>query len=226
MASPGTPLSQDTTAQGEATESLNEEHVLVVPTPLFHELGHFQGFSAEVDRYLAPILGSDELSYRPRSAMEIDPSFKQLIPYVLFRHTDASGVVRLFSYLRGGGAGEKRLRAKRSVGVGGHISTLDADAPSGDVYQAGLDRELSEEVAIDSSYTQRRAGLINDDETEVGRVHLGVVHLFDLEEPKVRSQEDDLAEGCFLPAEEILANIEGYETWSQIVVRALFETAS
>ncbi len=60
--------------------------------------------------------------------MEDDPSFKQLIPYVLFRWTDADGTVHLFEYLRGSGQGERRLHAKRSVGVGGHISSLDAAA--------------------------------------------------------------------------------------------------
>ncbi len=209
-----------------ATETVAEEQVLVVPTEVFHELGHFQGFSADVDRYLAPLLASDGLAYRPRGAMEEDPSFKQLIPYVLFRHTDAAGVVRVFSYQRGGGGGEKRLRAKRSVGVGGHISTLDAShetagADEG-LYRRGLERELAEEVRIGSAYREQTAGLINDDETPVGKVHLGVVHVFDLEEPSVTSAEADLAEGQFLPIEQILAEVDTYESWSQIAVKALF----
>ena len=71
-----------------------EERVLVVPTSRFHALGHFQGFSADMDRYLPALLEGDDLSYRPRGEMEQDPSFKQLIPYVLFRHIDAAGAVR------------------------------------------------------------------------------------------------------------------------------------
>ena len=104
-----------------------EERVLVVPTSRFHELGHFQGFSADMGRYLPALLDGDDLAYRPRGEMEQDPSFKQLIPYVVFRYIDSADAVHVFQYTRGGGQGEKRLHAKRSVGIGGHISTLDLD---------------------------------------------------------------------------------------------------
>lgn len=200
------------------------EKVLVVPTELFHKLGHFQGFSPDVQRYFEPLVGSDQISYRARGEMEEDPSFKQLIPYVLFRYTTPTGEVQVFDYLRGGGVGEARLRAKRSVGVGGHISLEDAEAPThdGDVYRTGMHRELEEEVEINTPYRETAAGLINDDETEVGRVHLGVVHLFDVESPDVQPREDDLAEAGFRPVADILAELDRYETWSQIVMRALF----
>jgi len=200
-----------------------EEQVLVVPTEVFHKLGHFQGFCGEVDRYFEPLLASDEASYRPRGAMELDPSFKQLIPYVLFRYRDPAGEVLLFDYLRGGGGGEARLRAKRSVGVGGHISRDDFHtAGRSDVYRQGMMRELEEEVIINTSYTESLAGLLNDDETDVGRVHLGVVHLFDVESPDVLPREEDIADARFRPVAEVLESLERYETWSQIVVRALF----
>lgn len=203
-----------------------EEQVLVVPASILDELGRFQGFSADLDRYFDAVLRCEQLAYRPRGAMEEDPSFKQLIPYVLMRHTDASGQVRVFSYTRGGGGGEKRLHTKRSVGVGGHISTEDAthdEAHSDEgLYRRGLERELAEEVTIASGYTEKMVGLINDDETPVGQVHLGVVHVFDVEEPNVESAEADLAEGQFLPVEQLIAEIDAYESWSQIAIRALF----
>lgn len=208
------------------TATAAEEQVLVLPAEVLDGLGRFQGFTDEVDRYLQPVLRSEQLAYRPRGAMEEDPSFKQLIPYVLLRHTDAQGVVHVFSYTRGGGGGEKRLHAKRSVGVGGHISTEDATqenaAADEGLYRRGLERELAEEVNLGSAYREQLVGLINDDETPVGKVHLGVVHVFDLEEPSVTSAEADLAEGRFLPVEQILAEVESYESWSQIAVRALF----
>lgn len=204
------------------SETVALEKVLVVPTSLFHALGYFQGFSPEVDRYFKPLLASDQVSYRPRGQMEEDPSFKQLIPYVLFRHTTPAGEVRLFDYLRGGGVGEARLRAKRSVGVGGHISSLDADATTGDVYRQGMMRELEEEVVIDTVYRESAVGLLNDDETEVGKVHLGVVHLCEVESPGVLPREEDLTEAGFRPVEQVLAELDRYESWSQIVVRALF----
>ena len=105
--------------------TVQTERVLVVPTSVFHNLGHFQGFSREVDRYFSPLLDSEHASYQPRGEMETDPSFKQLIPYVIFRYTDSDQVVHIFRYTRGNGQGEERLRAKISIGVGGHISTLD-----------------------------------------------------------------------------------------------------
>jgi predicted NUDIX family phosphoesterase len=198
------------------------EQVLVVPTRVFHELGHFQGFTADTSRYLDALLACDEISYRPRGEMEQDPSFKQLIPYVLFRHTDAAGQVRLFQYTRGRGQGEGRLHSKRSVGIGGHISSIDAGHPSGNAYAEGMRRELEEEVAIDTPYRDRCIGMINDDETEVGRVHLGVVHLFDVEKPNVQPREPDISSAGFEPIESLLANLSGFETWSQICLRALF----
>lgn len=204
-----------------------EEQVLVVPTELFHSIGHFQGFSPEVAKYLDPILQSGQLSYRPRGQMEEDPSFKQLIPYALFRHTDDQGVVRVFQYQRGQGNGEARLRAKRSVGVGGHISTLDAgdqqQAESSDVYRAGLMRELDEEIIIGAGYRESSIGMINDDETEVGRVHLGVVHVFDMDTPDVSPREEDIQDASFLTLDQIAADLDSYETWSQIAVRALLD---
>src|SRR2546423_4233476 len=103
-----------------------EEKILVVPTRLFHDLGYFQGFSREITRYWPQLVDGDHVEYRARGEMESDPSFKQLIPYVLFRWTDANGTAHLFEYQRGSGMGERRLHAKRSVGIGGHISSIDA----------------------------------------------------------------------------------------------------
>lgn len=199
------------------------EKVLVVPTALFHELGYFQGFSADVSRYLPRLLEGREIEYLPRGSMEEDPSYKQLIPYVLFRWTGEDGQVQLFQYQRGGGMGERRLHAKRSVGIGGHISSLDAAAGHmAHVYREGMQRELAEEVAINTPYLETIAGLINDDETPVGKVHLGVVHLCDVERPAVSPREEDILDAGFRPVDEILGRLDEFESWSQIAVRALF----
>lgn len=200
-----------------------EERVLVVPTSEFHSLGHFQGFSADLAKYLPALFDSDNLSYQPRGEMEQDPKFKQLIPYVLFRYTDAQGEARLFQYTRGGGQGESRLHAKRSVGIGGHISSEDSQAGTAhDVYREGMQRELDEEVAFETPFSEKCVGLINDDETPVGKVHLGVVHIYDVEHPNVHPREVDILNAGFCPVEEILSELDHYESWSQIVVRALF----
>lgn len=206
-----------------ANEIVAEEQVLVLPTSEFRALGHFQGFSTDLDTYLPAILESQQLSYRPRGEMEQDPGFKQLIPYVLCRYTDEGGTPHLFQYKRGGGQGEKRLHAKRSVGIGGHISTLDASAGTAhDVYREGMRRELDEEVAIETSYTDQLVGLINDDDTPVGQVHLGIVHLYDVERPQVEPREADILDARFQPIEQLLAELDQFETWSEIAVKALF----
>jgi predicted NUDIX family phosphoesterase len=209
--------------KGCAVPLVAEEKILVVPTTLFRELGYFQGFTADVDRYLPRLLEGDQVEYRPRGRMEDDPSFKQLIPYALFRWTAADGTVHLFEYQRGSGQGERRLHAKRSVGVGGHISSIDAAAGhTQNVYREGMRRELEEEVILETTYTESIAGLINDDETPVGQVHLGVVHLCDVQQPHVRPREADILEAGFRPVVEILPRLGEFESWSEIVVRALF----
>lgn len=202
---------------------VHTERVLVVPTETFRRLGYFQGFSRDVGRYLPELFRPEHTSYRPRGEMEEDPSFKQLIPYVLFRHTDAAGVVRVFQYLRGKGQGEKRLHAKRSVGIGGHICIDDDQGPgSTATYEEGMRRELAEEVAIHTSYQSTLAGMINDDLTSVGRVHLGVVHLFDVEQPRIEPREAEILDAGFVPVDELLTQVEQFESWSQICLQALF----
>lgn len=196
------------------------ERVLVVPTELFHRLGYFQGFTAHIDGYLEELLSPEHTSYRPRSEMEEDPGYKQLIPYVIFRYTDELGRENLFRYTRGTGQGEQRLHSKRSIGIGGHISSDDADEIN--PYDEGMRRELAEEVFIHTDYDQHCVGLINDDQTEVGKVHLGVVHIFDVKSPDVRPREDEIEDAGFVPVDELLSDLDGFESWSQICLQALF----
>ena len=83
-------------------------------------------------------------------------------------------------------------------------------------------RELEEEVFIDTPYRERCVGLINDDNSEVGRVHLGVVHLIEVDRPAVRGRESDLVEAGFRSIAAIRAGRERLETWSQICLDAPF----
>ena len=199
------------------------EQVLVVPTALFHEIGHFQGFTTEVDRYLKPLLGAPQVSYRPRGEMEEDPSFKQFIPYVIFTYDNPASGLHVFSYTRGSGHGEKRLHSKMSVGVGGHISSEDHAVAADNPYAEGMRRELEEEIIIDTPYQECLVGMINDDETDVGKVHLGVVHLFKVELPNVRSREDDLLDAEFRPIGELRGRLDRMESWSRFALEALFQ---
>jgi predicted NUDIX family phosphoesterase len=195
------------------------ERVLVVPAAAFDRLGRFQGFCGEAERYLTGLLVPELARFRPRSEVEDDPGFKQIIPYVVFRAGDA-----VFSYTRGKSQGEARLHRLRSLGVGGHVAEDDADGRATlDAYEMALRRELDEEVDVRSDGTIRRVGLINDDSNPVGQVHLGVVHLYDLERPAVVPREDGLAGAEFLPLGRVRELRGEFETWSQICIDALLQ---
>jgi predicted NUDIX family phosphoesterase len=196
-----------------------DEKVLVIPTERFRVAGYFHGFRPADDAYRAAILDPAAFSFRPRYEVETDPSFKQLIPYVVLKCGDL-----LFHYRRGSAGTEKRLEALRSVGIGGHISEADASG-SGNSYTIGMMREVSEEVKLNSSFSEKCIGFINDDRTPVGSVHLGVVHVFELESPSAHSREDALADAGFADWRELLRCAEQFETWSQFVLD-YFQTES
>jgi predicted NUDIX family phosphoesterase len=193
------------------------ERVLVVPSAEFDALGRFQGFSPDAARYLEALLVPGVAGFRPRFEVEDDPSFKQIIPYVVFR----SGPL-VFTYVRGRAGGESRLVRLRSLGVGGHVAEADAEGRGTvEAYEMALRRELEEEVDVRSPGRMTRLGLINDDSNPVGLVHLGVVHLFDLDRPDLVPKEDALADPEFLPMTDLPARRGEFETWSQICIDAI-----
>jgi predicted NUDIX family phosphoesterase len=194
------------------------EHVLVIPRSLFDQLGAFQGFQADAPHYLPAMLDPANNFFMERPAAELDPTHKQIIPYSIFHHQG-----RYLCYTRGGKGGEKRLVAKRSVGIGGHINPVDqTQAHLGEqTYYNAVERELAEELKIGSAWKQRVIGLINDDSNEVGQVHLGVVHLFELEGDDVQSNEDAIQDLGFVPLAELQAAAENLETWSRFCVEYL-----
>jgi predicted NUDIX family phosphoesterase len=128
----------------------------------------------------------------------------------------------IFRYTRGKSQGEARLHAKLSIGVGGHVDESDADGRATlDAYEMALRRELDEEVVIGSPGVLRRIGLINDDSTPVGQVHLGVVYVYELESPNVTAREDGLVDAGFVAIGELRSELDRLETWSQIALENL-----
>jgi predicted NUDIX family phosphoesterase len=199
----------------EHTMDKTAERVLVIPTAAFREIGVFQGFCLRPGDYLPRLLDPQNLGYRPRSEVETDPSFKQLIPYVILKWRD-----QVFHYQRGDRGTETRLRALRSIGVGGHIRAEDStlfDSP----YREAMFREVGEEVHMETRYEERCMGVINDDSTPVGQVHLGIVHVFDLAEPRVRRREQALTRAGFAPLAELRGQRDEFETWSRLVLDVL-----
>ncbi|MFP6873615.1 MAG: hypothetical protein VCA55_08895 [Verrucomicrobiales bacterium] len=192
-----------------------DENVLVVPRSLFEKLGTFQGLSNQIDLYLPTFLDPVNNFFLPREKAEDDPSHKQIIPYAIFRHRD-----RILRYIRGKKSGEQRLISKASIGIGGHINQHDAAEASlqRSTYMTGVEREISEELVIAGNYTQQVVALINDDSNAVGQVHLGVIHLFDLETDTISPGEANIQDLVFLSRDELLKERERLETWSQICI--------
>ena len=193
--------------------SIADENVLGFPRSLFEQLGVFQGFSAEVERFLPAILDKQNNSFQPRARAETDPAFKQIIPYVVV--TDGKSILH---YVRGKKAGEQRLVAKGSIGIGGHINDEDHTlfAVGLQAFQEAVKREVCEELAIQGPFDARPVGLINDDSTEVGRVHFGVVHVLFRAPDQVKKNEQVITQVEFVPIEQLQAKREQMESWSQL----------
>ena len=195
-----------------------DANVLVIRRSLFDQLGSFQGLNFEPAKYLNMLLSRGNNSFFPRAQAESDPTYKQIIPYVLLAFKN-----KVLYYVRGKKAGEQRLVAKGSIGIGGHMNETDESlfALDEQAYRAGVEREVNEEIEINTPFQDRIVALLNDDTTEVGQVHLGVVHVFKLAEPKVEKREAMITNLSFLTRAELMARRESLESWSQICVDSL-----
>ena len=197
-----------------------DESVLVIKRELFDEIGTFQGISTEIDKYLPAFLNPSNNFFIHRELAEDDPTHKQIIPYAIFKHGD-----KFLRYLRGKKSGEQRLASKSSIGIGGHINQDDFNSSSleKDTYLTGIEREINEELIINCDYNNLPIALINDDSNDVGQVHLGVVHLFDLESDQVEAGEANIENLEFLSSDDLLREKDNLESWSQICVDHLDE---
>lgn len=175
--------------------------------------------------------------FADRAEAERTPAWKQLIPYCL-----VSRPGELFCVQRLNKGSEDRLHGLYSVGLGGHINPVDRsmDAERDGLVREALERELSEELRIadPTGATPRFLGLLNDDQTEVGRVHVGVVFILELPSAtKIRIREVSVLRGRFAPIAELphgsraaeprvveATNLwhdaSGFETWSAILLEA------
>lgn len=200
----------------ETRRMATEERVLCFERKLLEELGVFQGLSLDIGKYLPVVTSSSRLVYLNRSDAEHDKRYKQLIPYVLLI---CNG--RILRYRRGKGGQETRLHGLYSVGVGGHISEEDSGLFSkGPGYQEGMRRELMEEVAIDD-VKDVAVAVINDDSTEVGWVHFGVVHVMHVANEKVVGRRSGIVGPEFVPIVEAVKDLSGYESWSRFCLENL-----
>ena len=193
-----------------------EERVLCFKRELFDKLGAFQGLSLDVEKYLPVLTASENLLYFNRSEAEHDTRYKQLIPYVLVICND-----RILRYRRGKGGEETRLHGLHSVGIGGHISDEDHGLFSSSAgYHDGMRREVREEVEVDE-LKESTVAVINDDSTEVGQVHFGVVHIMQVANEKIAGRRSGIVGPEFIPIADAVKNAASYESWSRFCLEKL-----
>jgi predicted NUDIX family phosphoesterase len=200
-----------------------EEQVLVVERNVLERAGMFQGLTFDVQRYLRELFVRGVPRFMPRSRAEADPAYKQLIPYVIMTHGG-----KYLSYVRGKRAGETRLLGRRSIGIGGHINPDDEEMPLfdrdlTDAYFTAVKREVAEEVSVAADYEDRIVALLNDDSTEVGQVHLGIVHHWTLQSAEVTKREQMITQVAFMTPAELQAVRGSLETWSRLCLDHLDE---
>ncbi len=201
-----------------------EEQILVVERKVLEQIGVFQGLTFDVERYLGRIFVQGIPRFMPRAQVEEDPAYKQLIPYVIMTYEG-----KYLSYVRGSRAGETRLVGNRSIGIGGHINPADDmplfNADFYETYLSAVGREVAEEVSIETSHTDCVIALLNDESNEVGRVHLGIVHYWILDAPKVNKREQMITQMTFMTAAELQDVKDTLETWSGLCLNRLTEMA-
>jgi len=191
------------------------EQVLVLPRGNVPGGCDFTGIRAADEAALEVLRHAvrDVGRYLPRPAAEVDPDYKQLIPYVVVRKEP-----RLFLMERSLAGGDARLHGKASIGVGGHLNPVDRGE---DPLMGGLRREWFEELIAEFEPDFRLVGFLNDDTNPVGAVHLGVVFTVEADGHAVAVREHEKLTGRFAPPDEILAAWDRLETWSQLTLAAL-----
>jgi predicted NUDIX family phosphoesterase len=182
-----------------------EELVLVIPRASIMADPGWRGIRTEGLNEFESIVAR-EGSFQPRAAMEVDRSWKQVIPYLVLRDGE-----RYFLMRRTRAGGDARLHDRWSIGVGGHLNPGDGGL------DGGLRREWHEELRTDFEPEFRLIGLLNDDSTDVGSVHIGAVYLADAGGLPVAIRETDKLSGSFAEPSEVAAVVDSMETWSALV---------
>ncbi len=191
-----------------------EENVLVVSADRFQ---HFaQGKTGLIPTNVDGVnhLLAGELTFRPRSEVEEDESWRQIIPYCILRYNRY-----VFRYTRGKASGEQRLRLKKSIGIGGHINNRDGNLGLFAIENA-INRELHEEVPYRATIQEKDLfGLLYDDSDAVGRVHVGIAINVRLGDPMaVANERESLMDSGFSHIKAIAAERELYENWSKLCI--------
>ncbi len=191
-----------------------DEQILVVKRSHLFPQGAWQGmYAGEPEKYEQLVRQHHE--FFPRSLMEQDPTYKQIIPYLVFTHNG-----RYFLMQRHGKITESRLVNKYSLGIGGHINAQDIT--NADIASWAA-REFEEEVNFNGTYRIEPLGILNDDSNSVGEVHVGFVYLLHGTSSEI-SVRDEHKEGRMLTLQECAEYYDAMESWTQIVFKHLQAT--
>lgn len=212
-----------------------KEYVMAVEVRHIRDHGYFTGFSRDLELFDSIINLSE---FKDRDKLETDENYKQIIPYVIsvFDHPNYNNPL-IFTYSRSEAGGEERLHGRRSIGIGGHVNTDDyyearASLKSHefcgriDYYLAGLKRELFEEVSLKGAegrhWKMQALGMVNQDDDDVGKVHIGMVHLVETVS-EIAPLDEALHDPKYKSIGELTSEIGEYERWSQILIEGIAE---
>jgi predicted NUDIX family phosphoesterase len=201
-----------TTVQKKNIGTVPDEQILVVRRDLFFSYETAWSGLKKVDFQLYLELIQKHKEFLPRSVMETDPSFKQIIPYIVFKHDET-----FFLMQRKATTTEQRLKNKYSLGIGGHIR--QEDLVSNSLFDWAK-REFYEEVSYSDTFTIEPFGILNDDSNDVGRVHIGLVFILHGTTDNI-SIKSELKSGVLLKINEIQQLVPYLEPWSQILAEQL-----
>lgn len=160
--------------------------------------------AADLDEMLDHLARAAE--YRPRAEAEVDPGWKQVIPYLLVRDGE-----RLFLMQRTAAGGDARLHDRWTLGIGGHLNPGDGGV------LGGMRREFHEEMTADWEPRPEFLGVLNDDSTPVGQVHVGLVFAADAAGRALAVRETEKLRGSFVEPSEVRPVYDLLETWSQFL---------
>jgi predicted NUDIX family phosphoesterase len=196
----------------------NHRLILAVPAEGLPPSARRTSFIPMAEEQLWTTLYGAGLWLGPRPHLEEMPSFRQIIPYVALKCGD-----RWVRYTRTPAGGEQRLHGRVSIGLGGHIDLSDVVA-TGDAIdlvqtlKAAARREVEEELVGVEPVSQRWAGLLVDNDSPVGRVHIGVVAVWELASVPHGSGEDAIGDTGLTTLEELKNDEAQMETWSSLLI--------
>jgi predicted NUDIX family phosphoesterase/dephospho-CoA kinase len=213
-----------------------KEDVLVIETERLKKIGLFNGIKSNgINKYLKVILDKNSTRFVPRLKAEIDFSHKQILSYVIVEKNNF-----VLRFVRGVYTNaHSMLRGSLCIGFGGHVQSTDLDLfeqlDNDNGFLNSVKRELHEELKIPenciTSNTLKILGILNDDSSDVGKVHIAIILRLNLDKIKLvdvkkLKGEKSINQLTFIPIEKLVDDFEKYEYWSKLCVKEFYKRSS